>query len=83
VAHLFIRPLQGFFHMMIFIQHKLYNIREAYPNISYCYAIGKVLKAQDEPEHIISSLDMLRIDSNDEQIQTSHTRCDKGDGQRP
>lgn len=68
VAHLLIRPLQGFFHMMIFIQHKVHNMREKYPNISFCQAIGKVCQAQEEPEHIISSMHVINADITQEVI---------------
>jgi hypothetical protein len=52
--------------MMIFMEHKVYNMRQKYPKISICQAIGKVCKAQEEPERIISFLDVVDADITDD-----------------
>lgn len=66
VAHLLVRPLQGFFHMIIFLQHKVYNLRLTYPTISFWQAVCKACKAEEEPERIVSSLDIVNNDITDE-----------------
>lgn len=63
-------PLQGFFNLLIFISHKLYNYRRVYSDVSRCEVI-KILfgrEAHDEPV-LFSRISLVRyFDDNKEEM---------------
>eukprot|EP01083_Nonionella_stella_P109666 320015_1 len=60
VVQLAIRPLQGFFNLIIFLNHKVYNTRRRSSNMSICDALRNVFASKEEQEHIISTLMLVR-----------------------
>jgi len=60
VMQLTLRPLQGFFNLIIFLNHKVYNARRSSSNLSIYDALRKVFASKGEPEHIISTLMLVR-----------------------
>jgi len=60
VTQLSLRPLQGFFNLIIFLNHKVYNARRRSSNLSIYDALRKVFASKGEPEHIISTLMLVR-----------------------
>merc|ERR1719162_1914308 len=59
VTQLSLRPLQGFFNLIIFLNHKVYNARRR-SRISISDALRNVFTSKEEPEHIISTLMLVR-----------------------
>ncbi len=60
VLRLIFRPSQGFFNLIIFIYHKVRNIKTHCPNISVREAFFKAFGHESEPEYIVSNLTMVR-----------------------
>jgi hypothetical protein len=73
------------------MQHKVYNLRQTYPTISFWQAVCKACKAQEEPERIVSSLDIVNVDVTDEifdeeeeeegQVSVPNNRIDLGNAE--
>lgn len=72
VLHLIIRPLQGFFHMLIFVHHKVFNLRQVHGDLSLCRSLAMVLSAGEDPELIIQSLTILEDDTMEDHIGNPH-----------
>jgi hypothetical protein len=55
-------PLQGFFNALIFICHKVHNIRRSDPSIPISEALGFIfLNPQDAPEMRISGISLVSV----------------------
>ena len=69
ICHLILRPLQGFLNLIIFIYHKVDSIQRAAPGTTRWEATRQVFASttQEQPEFIISSLSLVRIDDNNKQ----------------
>jgi len=63
ICHLLIRPLQGFFNLLIFVYHKVGSIQSAVPGTSLWAATHQVLAYpnREPPNFICSSLSIVRI----------------------
>ena len=65
VFHLILRPLQGFFNLLIFSYHKVDNIQRAVPGTGFSTALHQVYfpsSTEETPEFIISSLSIVHFD---------------------
>jgi len=65
VFHLILRPLQGFFNLLIFSYHKVDNIQRAVPGTGFSTALRQVFflwPTEETPEFIVSSLSIVRRD---------------------
>jgi len=63
IALLVLRPLQGFFNLIIFIHHKVRNFRRQNPSLSLYEALKTVFaNDEDDPEHIVSNLMLVKRD---------------------
>jgi hypothetical protein len=65
VFHLILRPLQGFFNLLIFSYHKVDNIQRAVPGTGFSTALHQVFfpsPTEETPEFIVSSLSIVRRD---------------------
>ncbi len=61
VFYVIFRPLQGFFNFLIFIHHKIFNLRRSRgSNLSFFDAFVLSLKGQEPPERIIHELTLVR-----------------------
>lgn len=70
-------PLQGFFNLLIFISHKVYNYRRVFSNVSRCQVI-KILfgrEAHDEPV-LFSRISLVRY-FDDEKEEMNVEICDE------
>jgi len=62
IAFLVLRPLQGFFNLIIFIHHKVRNFRR-HRSLSFCEALKTVFDHEvADPEHIVSNLTLVNRD---------------------
>jgi len=60
IYHLISYPLQGFFNLVIFVGHKVYNIRRINPDISIVKAIGRVFQDRNEPLFIFTQMSLVQ-----------------------
>ena len=69
ISHLIIRPLKGFFNLLIFLYHKVYNLRRNDPDLSILGAIVVIFDTSgDLPEHAIMSLHLVRNYEGDNEV---------------
>jgi hypothetical protein len=80
VVQLTIRPLQGFFNLIIFLNHKVYNARRRSSNMSIRDALRDVFASKEEPEHIISTLMLVRHHQESSEEHQSVEIVDMKDG---
>jgi len=60
IYHLVFFPLQGFFNLLIFLGHKVYNIRRIDSDISIVKAIGRVFQDRTEPLFIFTQISLVK-----------------------
>jgi len=60
IFHLVAYPLQGFFNLVIFVGHKVYNLRRIYPDISIVKLIGRVFHDRNEPQFIFTQISLVQ-----------------------
>jgi len=60
IYHLVFLPLQGLFNLVIFLGHKVYNIRRINPDISIVKAIGIVFQDRTEPLFIFTQMSLVQ-----------------------
>ncbi len=60
ILRLIFRPLQGVFNMVIFIHHKIRNVRTHRPQTSRWKAFRELLDSENHPEYIVSNLTMVK-----------------------
>jgi len=66
IMHLIVRPLQGFLNLLIFLYHKVYNLRRNDPELSIRGAIAAIFVRPGElPEHLLSTLYLVRNHEGD------------------
>jgi hypothetical protein len=59
VYHLVTRPLQGFFNLIVFLGHKVYNLRQVQREMSNCQALWHVLTVREEPKFVFSRISLV------------------------
>ena len=59
IIHVTIRPLHGLFNFVIFVSHKVHNIRLADEDMSICEAIRTILRRRTESENIVTEIDVV------------------------
>jgi len=64
IAHMVTRPSQGIFNLIIFIGHKVYNVRKS-ENMSLSKAIGKVFHNGYDTPLTVSNIAMINQDYDD------------------
>ena len=67
IAHLLLRPSQGVFNLLIFLYHKIYNIKRNNRNASLCHAIVDIFNGSYEPENAISTIYLVRQDEENKE----------------
>ena len=76
--HVVLKPLQGFFNLIIFMGHKVYNIRRSNNDITRWQAICQVLdSSKEEPTLFLSNINIVKNhntsddDGNDNMLDAS------------
>lgn len=59
VYHLVTRPLQGFFNLIVFLGHKVYNLQKIRRDMSNCQALWHVLTVCEEPQFVFSRISLV------------------------
>jgi len=59
IYHLVTRPLQGFFNLLVFMGHKIYNLKQADRELTVQQAFFRVLTVREEPNFIFSQISMV------------------------
>ena len=59
IYHLVTRPLQGFFNLLVFVSHKVYNMLKARRDLTILQAARRVLVVREEPAFIISQISLV------------------------
>lgn len=59
IYHLVTRPLQGFLNFIVFLGHKVYNLRQVRQDMSICQAIWHVMIVREEPRFIFSRISLV------------------------
>lgn len=77
IMHLVLFPLQGFFNALIFVSHKVHNIKRLDTSISCCKALIIIfIHPKDLPEVAISGISLVQQQQEGERI-SSGSREDK------
>ena len=66
IIRVVLRPLNGFFNMLIFVYHKIYNIQRRDRMLSFCQALRQLF-GQDEledPQYLFSNLTLVVRDGS-------------------
>eukprot|EP00979_Chaetoceros_neogracilis_P002575 scaffold435_cov275-Chaetoceros_neogracile.AAC.27 len=66
IYHLVTRPLQGFFNVLVFVAHKIYNLRQARKELTVPQALVCVLCMREEPSFIFSQISIVAGIRHDE-----------------
>jgi len=66
IYHLVTRPLQGFFNLLVFVGHKVYNMRQARSGLTILQATRRVLTVREEPNFIFSQISLVVSHRNEE-----------------
>jgi len=61
---LFLLPLQGFFNLLIFIAHKVYNYRRVHNDVSICNVIMMLLKGEAEELILFSRISLINYEND-------------------
>jgi len=59
IYHLITKPSQGFFTLLIFVVHKVHNLRRIQPDLSFCQASYMVFTNPYEPYFYFSGMSMV------------------------
>ncbi len=57
-------PLQGFFNLLIFVSHKIYNYRRVHNDASRCYALKLLFAGDNEEIMLFSRVSMINVGRN-------------------
>lgn len=60
-------PSQGFWNLVIFVSHKIYNYHRSIPAISTCEIIGRLFHNAEEPV-LFSRISLIQYDKNQHRI---------------
>eukprot|EP01083_Nonionella_stella_P008425 24293_1 len=60
--HVFFRPLQGLFNLLIFVSHKAYDHKVMNQSLTVTQAIINVFRDKEEEKHFISNISLVRDD---------------------
>ena len=66
IYHLVTRPLQGFFNLLVFVSHKVYNMLKARRDLTILQAARRVLVVREEPAFFISQISLVVREQNNE-----------------
>jgi hypothetical protein len=59
ILRLIFRPSQGLLNVIIFVYHKVRNLRSHRPGITLRHALNKAFYAQDDPQYCVSNLTLV------------------------
>mmetsp|Transcript_12459 Transcript_12459/g.23387 ORF Transcript_12459/g.23387 Transcript_12459/m.23387 type:complete len:509 (+) Transcript_12459:453-1979(+) len=65
IYHLITRPLQGFFNLVVFLGHKVYNLRQFRQDMRICQAIWHVMTVREEPRFVFSRISLVANSGRD------------------
>ena len=81
--NLIFKPLQGFFNALIFIYHKVHNLRRSDPNLGFCHALRITFQSpSDVPEIFLSDIEKVeRLEEKVERLEEKeeHSSAPPGD----
>ena len=77
--HLVTRPLQGFFNLVVFVGHKVYNLRQIKNDISISEAIYQVFTVAEEPRFFFTQISLVRHHGDKDQDDISFDICEDVD----
>jgi hypothetical protein len=66
IHHLVTRPLQGFFNLLVFVCHKIYNLRMNAKELTVSQAFVRVFTVREEPRYLFSQISMVAGIRNDD-----------------
>jgi hypothetical protein len=72
--HVLLRPLQGLFNLMIFMRHKISNIRRSNNKLTTWQAFCQVFTSKEEPTLFVDNLDILIREQEGDEISVSLVR---------
>lgn len=67
IYHLIFRPLQGFLNLIVFLGHKIYNIRQVNKDLTIWKAFKQILLTTEEPKFIFSQVSIVNAEGGEEE----------------